>query len=87
MHSRSDIDLIVIRPTGKLFLHRADDLISLLPPGIPVDMLVYIPWKWEHLRHHRSFHHLAEEQGQRPSGEIVAELAGMRSILIQRLRR
>src|SRR5690606_41281242 len=39
--SRCDIDLIVIRPTSQPFVRRADDLILLMPPGTPVDFLVY----------------------------------------------
>lgn len=63
LHSRSDIDLIIIRPTDKPFVSRADDLIGFLPPGVPADLLVYTQEEWEHLSHHRSFHRLARKQG------------------------
>lgn len=63
LHSKSDIDLIVIRPTTQPFVRRADDLIDLLPPGTPADLLVYTPEEWERLRANRGFHRRAQQEG------------------------
>ncbi|HHX26746.1 MAG: nucleotidyltransferase domain-containing protein [Firmicutes bacterium] len=63
LKSRSDIDLIVVRPTEKPFVHRADDLTGLFPPGTPVDLLVYTPEEWAYLSVNRGFHKQALEEG------------------------
>ena len=63
LHSRSDLDLIVIRKTTQPFVRRADDLIDLFPPGTPVDLLVYTPEEWEQLRTGRDIHRRAHEEG------------------------
>ncbi|OPZ65703.1 MAG: hypothetical protein BWY85_00398 [Firmicutes bacterium ADurb.Bin506] len=64
VNSSSDIDLIVIRPTSLPFVHRADDLVDLFPPGTPVDLLVYTPEEWSHLSANRGFHKQAREEGR-----------------------
>ncbi|HLS89930.1 MAG TPA: nucleotidyltransferase domain-containing protein [Limnochordia bacterium] len=64
IHSRSDIDLIVIRPTSEPFVRRADDLIQLMPPGTPVDILVYTPEEWVQLSKSRDFHRTAQREGK-----------------------
>jgi predicted nucleotidyltransferase len=63
LRSKSDIDLIIVRPTEKPFVHRADDLIGLFPPGTPVDLLVYSPEEWAYLSVNRGFHKQALEEG------------------------
>ncbi|MCR4427557.1 MAG: nucleotidyltransferase domain-containing protein [Firmicutes bacterium] len=63
VRSSSDIDLIIIRPTDQPFVHRADDLVGLFPPGTPVDLLVYTPEEWAHLSAGRGFHRQALAEG------------------------
>ena len=63
LRSKSDIDLIIVRPTEKPFVHRADDLVGLFPPGTPVDLLVYTPGEWAYLSVNRGFHKQALEEG------------------------
>lgn len=64
LHSKSDIDLIVIRPTTQPYVRRSDDLIDLLPPGTAADLLVYTPEEWDQLRMSRGFHRMAQEEGK-----------------------
>lgn len=61
--SHSDLDLIVIRDTTEPFVRRGEDLLRLLPPGTPVDLLVYTPAEWQELATSNSFLRLAKEEG------------------------
>jgi len=51
----SDLDLVIIKDTGKRFLDRAKEVIQLLQPRIAVDILVYTPEEFARLSQERAF--------------------------------
>ncbi|MGE5553393.1 MAG: nucleotidyltransferase domain-containing protein [Betaproteobacteria bacterium] len=59
----SDLDLVVIRDSAEPFLRRGEDLLRLLPPGTPVDLLVYTPEEWQNLIASNSFFKAVQEEG------------------------
>lgn len=60
---RSDLDLIVIRDSTEPFVRRGEDLLRLLPPGTPVDLLVYTPDEWQQQAASSSFFRTVQEEG------------------------
>lgn len=60
---RSDLDLIVIRDSSEPFIRRGEDLLQLLPPGTPVDLLVYTPEEWKGLVASNSFFRAVQKEG------------------------
>lgn len=51
----SDLDLVIIKRTEKRFLDRTREIIELLRPQVGVDILVYTPEEFVHLRQERAF--------------------------------
>ena len=51
----SDLDLVVVAETGQPFYERMKHLLRRVRPRVGVDVLVYTPTEWEHLRSERSF--------------------------------
>ena len=58
--SESDIDLIVVKETGKKFLDRLDEFYE--DVSVAIDLLVYTPDEFDHLKK-RSFIKKAMEEG------------------------
>ena len=46
----SDLDVVIVKETGHPFLERPLEFQDLFDLGIPVDILVYTPQEFEHLR-------------------------------------
>ncbi|MCD5416195.1 nucleotidyltransferase domain-containing protein [Candidatus Bipolaricaulota bacterium] len=51
----SDLDLIVVKETGKRFLDRIGEVVDLLNPQVGIDLLVYTPEEFRHLCRERPF--------------------------------
>ena len=49
LHEGSDLDVIVVRRTELPFVERPRELLERLPPGLPVDLLVYTPEEFQRL--------------------------------------
>lgn len=45
--SYSDIDLIIIKKTRKLFLDRIKDVLKIIKPNFAIDILVYTPGEFQ----------------------------------------
>jgi len=45
--SYSDIDLIIIKNTRKLFLDRIKDVLGIIKPNFAIDILVYTPGEFQ----------------------------------------
>lgn len=58
--SESDIDLIVVKETGKKFLERLDEFYE--DVSVAMDLLVYTPEEFDHLKN-RSFIKKAMDEG------------------------
>lgn len=46
----SDLDLLLVRPTGERFIKRAEDLAAVLDVPVGLDVLVYTPEEFARLR-------------------------------------
>jgi predicted nucleotidyltransferase len=51
----SDLDLVIIKDTGKRFLDRIKEVMQLLQPRVGVDILVYTPEEFARLSQARHF--------------------------------
>jgi len=51
----SDIDLVIIKETGRKFLDRTREVMLLLKPRVGVDILVYTPQEFSQLSQERPF--------------------------------
>lgn len=51
----SDIDMIIVKETGKRFLDRLDEIYSTLVPNVAVDFLVYTPEEFEAMKNRSAF--------------------------------
>lgn len=51
----SDLDLVVVARTERPFYERIRDLLDRVKPRVGVDVFVYTPTEWEHMRSERSF--------------------------------
>lgn len=60
---KSDLDLVVIRDSAEPFVRRGEDLLRLLPPGTPVDLLVYTPEEWQNLVASNAFLRTVQKEG------------------------
>lgn len=61
VHEDSDADLAVIKQTDKNFYDRIGDVDSLIPRGIPVDILVYTPEEVEKMRRDKYGYFMRDE--------------------------
>jgi predicted nucleotidyltransferase len=68
----SDLDLVVVAETERPFYERIKDLLDRVRPRVGVDVFVYTPTEWEHMRSERFFIK-KEVLGK---GRIVYERAG-----------
>ena len=59
----SDIDMIIVKETGKRFLDRLDEIYSTLVPNVAVDFLVYMPEEFEAMKN-RGFIMNAMKEGK-----------------------
>lgn len=64
VHSRSDIDLILIRNDPAPFLQRLERARRELDPPVALDVLVYTPAEFEELQRTSSFVRLAAREGR-----------------------
>jgi len=53
----SDLDLVIIKETGKRFLDRTKEVMQLLEPRVGVDILVYTPAGFTQMSQERGFVH------------------------------
>lgn len=51
----SDIDLVIVKETGRKFLDRIREVLELLRPEVGVDILVYTPDEFDRLTQERDF--------------------------------
>ena len=49
-HARSDVDLIIIKPTAERFLDRLEHALEAMDPDRAVDVLVYTPDEFEQMK-------------------------------------
>lgn len=59
----SDIDLLLVKDTGKRFLDRLDEFYKAVTPRVAVDVLVYTPAEYAELCRTRNFVRKATEEG------------------------
>jgi len=50
----SDIDLVIIKKTKKLFLDRIKDVIKIIKPNFAIDTLVYTPEEFQKMSSNRN---------------------------------
>ncbi|MBI4356248.1 MAG: nucleotidyltransferase domain-containing protein [Candidatus Omnitrophica bacterium] len=50
----SDLDLVVIKPTGQRFLERLREVVKRCPVAGGEDVLVYTPEEWQRMAEHES---------------------------------
>jgi len=50
VHDWSDIDLIVIKETGKPFYERLEEVVEIVKPNVGTDIIVYSPKELEEMR-------------------------------------
>ncbi|HGE72121.1 TPA: nucleotidyltransferase domain-containing protein [Candidatus Poribacteria bacterium] len=55
IHSKSDIDLIIIKRTDKRFMDRLDEFYNYVSPNVATDMLVYTPEEFEEMKLNSQF--------------------------------
>jgi len=60
----SDIDLIIIKKTGKGFLERLDEIYKRLKPNVGIDILVYTPEEFEKMSRNNQFIKSALKDGR-----------------------
>ena len=51
----SDLDLVIIKRTAKIFLNRIKEMILLFKPRVGVDFFVYTPSEWRRMQETGSF--------------------------------
>lgn len=64
IHRLSDIDLIIVKKTDKRFLERLDEVYSHLQPRCSVDILVYTPDEFLHMKENNNFLKDAVSEGK-----------------------
>lgn len=61
IHEDSDADLAVIKKTRKRFYDRIGEVYTLVPRGIPLDIIVYTPEEFEQMRREKYGYFVREE--------------------------
>jgi len=60
----SDIDLIIVKRSGKKFLDRADEFYEKLDPKVSLDIMVYTPKEFEKMGQTNTFIKRAIQEGK-----------------------